>query len=57
MEKCRWCDRDHGPLCPFVKVISFDHHGVIVTRVEFRDAQDASEMFDFLTDLNDDAAA
>ena len=47
MEMCKWCGREHGPLCPFVKAISFDDHQT-VTRVEFRDAGDAYEMFNFL---------
>jgi hypothetical protein len=62
MQTCKICGREHGPLCPFVKAVNFDYQGDQpgvgrVTRVEYRDAGDAFEMFDFLTGLNDDAAA
>lgn len=35
MTKCRWCDFEHGPRCPWVKAIEYHEDGVTVKRVEF----------------------
>lgn len=36
MNKCRWCDLVHGPMCPAVKALEYADDGVTVRRVEFK---------------------
>jgi hypothetical protein len=40
MAKCRWCDMEHGPMCPTVKSIEFFNDGETVKKVEFKTAID-----------------
>lgn len=40
MNKCRWCDLVHGPMCPAVKALEYADDGVTVRRVEFKVATD-----------------
>ena len=40
VDKCRWCELIHGPICPTVKAIEYYDDGVTVKRVEFKTAAD-----------------